>query len=301
MPSSAEQTPLLECTNHDFLHALDAPHDHDELHDHPPTPQVRKVNVHPVTASLTPDNLGTTASAQSPSLQHCLKQSLGHGFGPVFASMKRQQAQQQRHGTVRTLLPLAVLTMFTKMSVSPVLLVFMNAVSCPDPARVGPCVATAALSIAVPIVSNVLITAVASRYGPGHALEYGALLSAFGLTTVMLPRLSLAVFIVGLALYMSNKGDITAVNRHSFTRAPSLASQASLVAQLVIALPAAPAAHILLLVHATSRHDTAVLPAVHAKACRNLGAASVPVDVLGDTALTRHFHCALQCAHRTAP
>lgn len=237
MSQNAEDTPLLlslpsgdgdevNCSTPDqhFLHALDSELDPDHVLDHPPSPNVRKVTQHLLNACST-QGIGH-GTAHSPALLLRLRQSVDHGFRNVWSSvthifpkknnpettnksvphLQHQPSQRDRvrYANIRTVLVIAVLTMIAMMSVSPTLLLYMNELGFTSPTNISPYVIASSLSTAVPIVSNIALTSLASKVGPGMALAYGSLVSLFGLFCLVMARKSLLLFMIGFGLYTSN-------------------------------------------------------------------------------------------------
>lgn len=234
MPPSGESFALLpngdlsdDDDAHDtFFSSLDAEHDPDHVHDHPPTPRVRRVKQQ-LDAATSQAGHGHPAQEHlhSPALQVRLQQSVRHGFGAVWKAMhlnrsndKKSMAdgsvsnpvywkmarKERRARVVRGVFFVAVLTMMAQTSVSPSLLLFMNDAGYTTPSHITPYVIAAALSTAVPVLSNIALTELASRIGPGRALAIGGAISAFGLLLVVLTRGSLHLFLLGYALYASS-------------------------------------------------------------------------------------------------
>lgn len=231
MPEPQEHTPLLDTPdltapdvpiaaqdNADaaLLHALDAEHDPDDMHDHPPTPSVRAVKSHLMTAAaMQPGHSVVHDAAHSPSLLLRLRQAIDHGVHNVVSAARctlhrkapRIPAQHDpvasRHATVRAVFVMAVFTMLVMTAVSPTLLLYMNNAGFTTPTNIAPYVVTSTLSTAVPVVSNLAITALASSIGPGRALAIGALVAAFGIALFLLARHSLILFMIGYGLYAS--------------------------------------------------------------------------------------------------
>lgn len=234
MPPPGESIPLLSNgdlsdndDDHDgFFSALDAEFDPDYVHDHPPTPRVRRVKQQ-LDAATSQAGFGHPAQEQlhSPALQVRLQQSVKHGFRVVWSAMhfnrnKKEKSmvrdsegnrapwkmarKERRARVVRAVFFIAVLTMMGQTSISPSLLLFMNDAGYTTPTHITPYVIVAALSTAIPVISNIALTALASRIGPGRALTIGGAISALGLILVVVVRGSLHFFLLGYALYASS-------------------------------------------------------------------------------------------------
>lgn len=235
MGSSHESSPLLAhrnpCTSDDThdLHAavftsLDASHHHDHVHDHAPSPDIRRVKAHLISATSPPGHGHPLHHhLQSPALLLRLRQSFDHGFHEVWAAVRHGVKSIPKHlptsssstisissapssprTAMRAVFVLAVLTMLAMTSVSPTLLLFMNVSGYTTPVHITPYVTASALSTASPVVSNLLITALASHIGPGRALMFGALVATIGLVVMALARGSLFIFLAAYAVYASS-------------------------------------------------------------------------------------------------
>eukprot|EP00177_Eucheuma_denticulatum_P001658 GFKZ01002985.1.p1 GENE.GFKZ01002985.1~~GFKZ01002985.1.p1 ORF type:complete len:589 (-),score=63.27 GFKZ01002985.1:540-2210(-) len=212
---SAERTPLLQDDHHPhtaLFSKLDSCHDHNYIHDAPPCSAHRAVKRHLTQATL-PCGHGHPVHhhLQSPALLLRLQQSLDHGFRSVFHAIrsffkaKRVEAlhlsTDPTYRIVTPVLVIAILTMLSMTAISPSVLLFMNHSGFTTAHSISPYVFASALSSAVPILSNILLGSLASRFGPGHALSLAAAISALGLLIVILSHRSLVVFLLGYALY----------------------------------------------------------------------------------------------------
>lgn len=228
LTSSAESTPLLaprqaplreaNADLHDLvLSELDSSYSHDDVHDHPPTPNVHRVRTQLSTAATAPGHGHPAASDHhlaSPALLLRLRQSVDHGFHTIWKavlnslkphrsnnSSNAQSSRAKRYTLVRSVFIIAFLTMLSMTSLSPTLLLFMNEATFTSPTHITPYVTASALATTAPIVSNILLTSLASHFGPGRALAVGAMIAAFGMVLVVLSRGILALFYIGYTLY----------------------------------------------------------------------------------------------------
>lgn len=149
---------------------------------------------------------------QSPALLLRLTQAVEHGFSAVLHAIRaffktkaatRHLEEGSNYRVVLAVFIIAVLTMATMTSISPTLLLYMNHVGFTTPTDISLYVIASALSSAVPIVSNIILGMIASRFGPGRALSFGALVAAAGICTVIFSRNSAILFFLGYGLYAS--------------------------------------------------------------------------------------------------
>lgn len=216
-PIVEEDTPLLAGAHvrspaacDALLRKLDSVESYDEVHDEPPSPHVHRVKSALQAMSGAP-GLGhpLTAHAQSPALVLRMRHALDNGVHVVLSGMHAHlrpptaasSGVRARRRVVRAVFVVAVLTMLAMTSLSPTLLLFMNQSGFTSAADISPYVKAAALATAIPIVSNIVLTALAGRLGPGRALSVGALVAAAGLVLMMVVRRSLLMFYLGYALY----------------------------------------------------------------------------------------------------
>lgn len=213
---SSENTPLLADDHHPhnaLFKRLDSCHDMEYIHDRPKCPRRRCIRTHLTHATL-PAGHGHPCHhhMQSPALLLRLEHAIEHGFGRVataihqFFKSKRLEAvhlppAESPYFTVVAVFIIAILTMLAMTAVSPTLLLFMNYSGFTSETNISPYVIASSLSSAIPIFSNIALGAIASRFGPGHALSFGASMAAFGTLIFMFSNDSLFAFLVGYALY----------------------------------------------------------------------------------------------------
>lgn len=214
------QPPLREANAdlHDLVfNDLDSSYSHDEVHDHPPTPAVRRMRSYLYTAATAPGH-GHPAAANhhmaSPALLLRLKQSLDHGFhkiwNAVLSRLKPHNPQRNsshdsshvnRYALVRSVFVVALLTMLAMTSLSPTLFLFMNEAGYTSVTHTAPYVTASAIGTAAPIVSNIMLSRIASSIGPGRALACGAFMAAIGMFIIILSRGVVVLFYIGYTLY----------------------------------------------------------------------------------------------------
>lgn len=204
MHSSDESTPLLQRAP-----PLTTCNASREKHENPPGSDCHKKQLSGFLENATrvPVECGTCSeNLRSTELVTSLSNAVERGTAPVIREFRNASAFISRDRGVEprivlTVFAMAVATMATMTTIAPTLMVYLNHRGFTSAMDVSFYVTTTAVSSSVPIVSNILIGMAATRFGPGRALAFGAVVAASGLLIVICSGHSRGLFLLGFAVY----------------------------------------------------------------------------------------------------